>query len=461
MKKYLYFFLFFLFFTFSTTLLYSSNIVYPWRATSTIVQKGKSFEIWLNADTIQQVEKVVLKAQYNDVVPTYKISYGNWVYDVTSQNRFNQKIVVAIPQSAPADRYDLILKTTKGDLISNAAVKVISEIKSTYYLLHISDIHAFQNGYETTLQRLTTIVDIANIINPEIVFNTGDNLYRPTEERMSLLFDGDLKLGAKGLNQFNAATFTIVGNHDVDMDQHSQVEGFSHHAKFWNRWWGLQSFQFEYGNGRYLGINNGWPGFDATHQIEESTSFLKRVGSGNFRVLAAHIRGQQMNKLDSAAMLNLVLIGHNHHIANTNPSLLNNMPKQYIANSVRDNMEFNLFKVEEKSGRFTPVSSPSAQVVYIENPEDAKSPVLYRPKLTLHFEQPNDGSFFINKATLINKFDFPIDQAKIRFIVPKGKKYSISLGKIEQEFDGRMYHIIDVLVNVAARSSCIVSLSGK
>lgn len=432
---------------------FCGNIVFPWRAATAIVKAGESFEVWFNASEAETINSVILKGPYNTLSPSAEIKTGRWVYDVTSQNTYNTKITVKVPKSAPADRYDIVLNTSTGMIESPAGVKVISKYKSSYYILHFSDIHAFQNGYETTFDRLSTIIDIANIINPEMVFNTGDNLYRPTEERMNHLFAGNTENEHKGLNQLKAAVFSVAGNHDIDFDNMPEEGFYKEKSEWWNKWWGLQAYNFSYGNGRFMAINNGWHGFNPAQQIAEIQSWLKKAGKGNFRLGAAHIRNKGMLPFDSIADLNLVLIGHNHNIANQNPTPLNDKPIQYIVNSVRDHMEFNLFKVNAKTGESTPVSGPTAQVVYVENPEDSKTPSLYRPKLRLTYAEPNDGSSAINSATVINGFDFSIEGAKVRFVMPLGKKYKVSNGKVEQAFDGTSVHVVDVMIDLKPNST--------
>ena len=440
---------------------FCGKIIYPWRATTAIVKSGDSFEVWFNADAGQTVRSVLLKGPYNKVTTTLSLKTGSWVYDVTSQNTFNTKITVKVPKSAPADRYDIELNTSAGSVVSQAGVKVIKNYKPGYYILHFSDIHAFQSGYETTFNRLTTIIDIANIINPEIIFNTGDNLYRPTEDRMNQLFAGNNETSCKGLNQLMAATFTVPGNHDTDFDKMPPKGFYREKADWWNYWWGLQAYNFTYGQGRFMVINNGWEGFDPAIQIKEAGAWLQKTGKGKLRVGAAHIRNKELSAFDSIADPGLILIGHNHNIANQNPSPLRNKPIQYIVNSVRDHMEFNLYKVDEKTGNYTPVGSQTAQVVYVENPDDSKIPALYKPKLTLSFSNSNDGSFASNTATIVNKFNFSIEGAKVRFIMQSGHSYSVSKGFIEQAFDGTSVHVVDVLINLEPESTTRIDIEAS
>jgi hypothetical protein len=399
-----------------------------------------------------------LQGPFNTVSTIRTVEKGNWVYDKTSLNTYNNKITVTVPASAPTDRYDIILNTSIGQVASLGGVKVIKDYKSSYYILHFSDAHAFQSGYESTLQRLSTIIDIANIINPEIVFNTGDNMYRPTDDRMNQFFIGNTSLNTKGLNKLNAATFTAVGNHDYDLNT-GVVSGFCpEKSNWWNIWWGLQAYNFTYGNGRFMVINDGWDGFNPADQIVDATSWLNSVGVGNFRLGAAHIKNTKVIPFDNSVNLEILLVGHNHFIAKENPVLLNNKPIQYVANSIRDNMEFNLFRVDGKTGDCVPVSCSTAQVVAIENPEDENSPYLYKPKLKLSFTDANDGTNATNTVTIVNKLSFPIVGASVRFIMPLGSFYSVTKGEIEQAFDGNSVHIVDVRIDLEANSENVIDI---
>ena len=444
--------------TLSTNISWCQNIVYPWRAASAIVKSGESFEVWFNATDGQTVNSVLLQGPYNSVATTHNIQKGNWIYDVTSLNTYNTKITVTVPKTAPADRYDIILNTSAGQATSLAGLKVIKNYKDNYYILHFSDIHAFQNGYPNTLHKLSTLVDIANIINPEMAFNTGDDLYRPNEDRMNQLFDGNKKENLKGLNHLNAATFTVVGNHDIDFDNLPEEGFYPEKSKWWNQWWGLQAYNFTYGEGRFMVINDAWEGYDPSLQIAEADAWLQKTGIGNFRLGSAHIKDSELLDLEKKANLSIVLVGHNHHIANQNPRLFNGKTNLFISNSMRDNMEFNLYRINTKTGIFSTVSGPTAQVIYVENPADQNSPALYKPKLRITYSNANDGTSTKNKVTLQNNFNFPIEDARVRFIMPLGSKYSITQGTIDQSFDGTSVHIVDVNIKLEPNSTSEIDI---
>ena len=451
--------LIFLFIIGFTTVGWGAKIVYPWRATTAIVKSGETFEVWVNADKGETVNSVILQGPYNTLTTKKNVETGNWIYDKISLNTYNTKITVTVPVSAPADRYDIVLNTSGGQEVSSAAVKVIKEYKTSYYILHFSDIHAFQEGYNTTLERLSTIIDISNIIDPEIVFNTGDSMYRPTEDRMNQFFVGNTSLHTKGLNKLNAATFTVAGNHDYDLNTGEAGGLFPEKSNWWNTWWGLQAYNFTYGNGRFMVINDGWVGFNPADQIADATSWLNAVGIGNFRLGAAHIKDTKVIPFDKSVNLGILLVGHNHFIAKENPALLNNKPIQYVVNSIRDNIEFNLYRVDGKNGNCVPVSGSTAQVVAIENPDDKNSPSLYKPKLTLSFSKTNDGTNATNTATIVNRLNFPVLGARVRFVMPLGSLYSVTKGKIDQVFDGNSVQIVDVHVDIDANSTNIIDIT--
>ncbi|MCD6288708.1 MAG: hypothetical protein J7M12_06290, partial [Candidatus Hydrogenedentes bacterium] len=159
------------------------KIVYPWNATTAIVKAGESFDVWFDADAGQTVTNVTLRGPYHSETPVMGTPVtGSWVYDQTSGNSYDTRITVTVPSTANADRYDLVLDTTTGQEVSRSAVKVIRKYKANYKILHISDTHLrgapHTLGYLDGLleKRLTAIVDMANIIDPELVFLTGDNL---------------------------------------------------------------------------------------------------------------------------------------------------------------------------------------------------------------------------------------------------------------------------------------------
>lgn len=459
--------LFFITLFFFPTNGWSANIVRPWRSTTAIVKVGESFEVWLNADDGQAVNSVQLIGPYQTVNCTHAITSGDWVYDPLSGNKYNTKIMVTVPFDAPADRYDLALNTTGGTVTSYGGVKVVKEYKTEYYIMHMSDGHIYQYGYDanTLLARKTAMIDIANIMDCQIIIETGDNMYnvRNHPEREVIYFRGDEALGIKGMADAAAATFLVPGDHDAHTANDWPQASVQVNSDFFNDYWGMQSSSFKYGNGRFMMLNNAWGVSETSanvhqNQIDDAIAWLNGDGAGgNFFLTAGHCYNKMHEFINDTEQLDLVLAGDKHHIRTDNPySFDTGSPAiAYIAGSIRDHFEFNLFQVNNETGTFSPVPGTNAvaEVLNSGNQDDIDTWVR---NLSIEFENDNNGFFYENTATIDNKFDFPIKGAKVRFVMPRGFDYRVTNAEITQQFDGDEYRVIDVTLDVDANSTSVV-----
>jgi sugar phosphate isomerase/epimerase len=303
--------------------------------------------------------------------------------------------------------------------------------------------------------KISALVDIANIIGPEILFVTGDlinNAKYPPQERAAFFYEGAQFSELKGMHGFNAATFSVVGNHDFLEGKQPGTGYYKEKSEFWNRYHGLQCHHFTYGSTRCMVVNTGWNGFDWTHQLHDHMSWLNDAGPGDFRVAAYHksengIMGAWANQID----LDLAVIRHNHHLAKDNPYDLGGRDIQYYADSLREHFCFNLFRVHP-DGNYTVVNNQDA----VENPAD--DPFLWKPKLTLDYANSNEGTSLTNTATLVNKFDCGFPRARVRFVMPKAMAYTVSKGTIRQQFDGDSVTVVDISVAIDADSSTSITI---
>lgn len=464
----------------------AGKIVYPWRSTTAIVKAGETFEVWFSADAEQTINAVELQSQFLKVTPNITNTISQtWVYDKWSENTCNTKLTVLVPASTPSDRYDLILKTTTGDEISLAAVKVIKEHKSSFYVFHISDAHRWQGTYDTNkiLKMVATTIDIANIINPEMVFETGDNHYpntnnaASTRQRANEYYDGFMSGTEfiKGLNQFSAPVFSIPGNHDTPQKGYEKEPGYPAPgytkipSQYYNEYYGLQAHNFSYGNARIIGVNNAWfpdgsngvPNFQ--HQTDEAKAWLAKVGNGTFRIGYCHVPEPIPTKafyeplLNVGAPLNLILAGHVHRASNT--YTIKDYPNVKITHTVYPLRElhrkaaFNLYKVDLANNTYTAVGDSIGAHEGLAIADDFSS-----TKLKLSYSKANDGSNIDNTATIVNKYNFSISDARVRFVVPKGNQYYVRNATIVQQFDGTDFHVIDADYDLDANSTHIVTL---
>jgi hypothetical protein len=452
------------------------RIVYPWRATTAIVQAGRTFEVWYKADPGEEVTGARLEGPFKTLAADIReIGKTAWVYDRQSGEACNRKLTVAVPAGAPADRYALVLTTSRGEEKSPGGVKVVREFKKEYYIMHISDMHAWQKVKEygqAPMLKVSVLADMANIIDPEMVFFTGDHMYFPNDQRINEYYAGGWKLHGRemnGLHDFHAATFEAVGNHDYQTEtapgeEPERIDKIKH----WNRNFGLQAYNFTYGDGRFMVVNNSMG--DYRNQIDDAVAWINGAGKGNFRLGVFHIR-ELSQPFHGALKENrtpptLCLAGHEHNKASGNPWPVNGDPVIYIASAIRDYMDFNLFKVNAVTGACVPVSGPDARVFPLDNPPSLteNNPAKYHPKLALSHANANDGAATTNTATLTNRFDFGIDGARVRFVMKKGNEYSVTgPAVITQQFDGDgdAGRVVDVRVDLAADSTRKVGISPK
>lgn len=458
----------------------AGKIVYPWRSTTAIVKAGETFEIWFSADAGQTVTAVELQSQYLKVTPSITNTVNEtWVYDQWSENTCNTKLTVSVPVGTPADRYNLVLKTSTGNEISLAAVKVIKEYKSSFYVFHISDAHRWQSPYDTNkiLKMVAATIDVANIINPEIVFETGDNHYpntnnpASTAQRTTDYYNG-FTSGTefvKGLNQFTAPVFSIPGNHDTPRKNYALEPDMKTPSVYYNEFYGLQAHNFSYGNARFIGLNNAWfsdesngvPNFQ--HQTDEAKVWLDKAGKGTFRMGYCHVMTPTPLKafydplFKAGAPLNLILAGHCHWAGNTHS--IKDYPNVKITHTgyplreLHRKAAFNLYRIDLTTNKYMAIGDSIGAHEALAIADDYSS-----VRLKLSYSKANDGTNVENTATIVNKLNFEIKDARVRFVVPKASAYYVRNATIEQQFEGTDFHVIDAVYDLDANSTHVVTL---
>jgi predicted MPP superfamily phosphohydrolase len=493
MRKFTSLFISLFFILFIATESWGGKIVYPWRATTAMVMAGESFEVWFVADNGQTVDSVKLIGPHINVTPvSFSATTGSWTYDQWSGNTYNTKITVNVPADAPADRYDLYLKTSTGDEISLAAVRINRQYRDSYYVMHFSDAHRWQSPYDTEgiiLKEVSAIIDAANIIDPVVLVETGDfhypNTARPdiSELRIQQFMRGNSSV--RGLNNARAPVYLIPGNHDAEskdynneINAHGEKEGLRVLATWYNKTYGLTCTNFIYGNTRFIGVNNGWssrnlgrdPGFVPNYkwQLDSATNWLQEVGPGNLRIAFFHKPQQSASPVFRPFYainqpISLMMTGHSHTDIN-NPYALDGVSvdgkEVRITYSTRSPREgnfrapFNLYKVDNLTGTWQTVGNSRASNEALATTKDYTS-----DKLTLKISNLTSGHS--KTATIKNGFNFEIEGAFARFVMPKGASYIITSGDgyIEQQFEGHSNHIVDVKMNVPANSTKTLTLS--
>jgi predicted MPP superfamily phosphohydrolase len=460
---------------FLSTAGWCAKIVYPWRATTAVVVSGSTFEVWFSADAGQTVNSITLQGPYKSVTPTFTTaSSTTWTYDTWSGNTCNRKIIVTVPSDAPADKYDLILNTSTGTVKSTQSVKVIKAYKKIFYIMHITDAHRYESSGDAdknkTLREISTIIDVANVIDPEFLVETGDNIWGNDESetswgaRCDKMWNG-YENGTehiKGLCESFAAVFSTPGNHDCLTNNDYKEPNTQRPSKDWNRNHGLQNFGIVYGSARIIGANVGWAfGSGNTWQFAQQKDWLKTVGAGNMIIGMCH-KPEDANFYNAFSSngtpFKWMLTGHTHKTSE-NPWTVSGQRIGYTAllnkyDASRANCPVSIYKVDLAAATLTPIGNAQGANFAISTKDNYST-----KKVKISFSKTNTGTNTDNVATVTNNFGYTITGARVRFVMPKGKTYQVTGGTIQQAFDGDKYHIVDASYDLAASSTKTVSIA--
>ncbi len=146
--------------------------------------------------------------------------------------------------------------------------------------MHFSDPHRWEASKDTPgiiYPEQSSVIDIANIIAPEMFIETGDCYWQSSNSSTNLARLDEFINGTgtiNGLNNLNTAYFAIPGNHDTPTHNYYNEPDLATPARAWNEYFGLTCQNFTYGNTRFVGITNSWcpstgggdPGYVANYQ---------------------------------------------------------------------------------------------------------------------------------------------------------------------------------------------------
>jgi len=472
----------------------AADIVYPWRAASAIVQAGDGFCVWFNNPENAAIDSVrligpftILKTGIDSIIT------GRFEYDSYTHGSVNNRIYVQAPTLAPMGLYHLAVHCGGETLVSLKSVQVIDHFKPAHSFIHISDLHVSRQwqgsaakGYAKELELLDRFIRVANIIAPDFILITGDNIHHYTrlnadsdgwggenvyaadqpplvEEKYRNLFEG--AGGFAGLYALEVPFFLTTGNHDF-----YGVASTDHMAKAkqWNALCGLRVYGFSYAGTRVVVADDylGDPKTDIPDrhplsglQGQTLKNFFKENGAGCLRIMAQH----RPDRIDTAFIdqykINILLNGHRHDPAaewvGATPTL-STRPGTVCRSGESGRWAttlgfFRLFYTNEDSFTFTP------PLRFCRNPT---APVHeLKLNLTLDFSRPNDGSSRQNTGLIINNLGVDLPHCRIRFIMKKGT-YTIDRGCIEQILHADKVTVVDVRVPVKANARETVAIAG-
>jgi len=471
----------------------ANQIVYPWRANPVILESGQTIEILYDNIGGTSIDSVILEGPYNRVVLLVDTVRTGWFeYDTYTKAAVSNQIQVTVPKGTPEELYNLIVKSGGETNVSKRSVKVLKAFNNPHRFIHISDPHVSrqwigtpENGYAKELELLDRFIEVANIIHPEYIIVTGDIIHDYTrfdadslgwggvvrsgfehaplaEEKYKNYFEG--AAGFSGVYGFNAPVFSIPGNHDF---YGPKADNYPAKATQWNRLMGKRVYGFSYLNTRVIGSDDylGDPVVDIPDSAPMSglqgtllDNFLNKAGSGTLRIMAQH----RHNRIDTSFInrhkINILLNGHSHspreELVGTTPTLSIRsgvvVRSGEITNWKKRLGFFRIFTIDDGVYRY------SEPLRFCKNPTSAYNELVMN--LTLNFLEDNTGKQSSNEALITNDFDVELPNCNVRFVMAKGK-YKVDQGSIYQVIETPRFSILDVRVDVNARSSARVKIA--
>jgi len=480
---------------FAQSFLPAGGIVYPFRASPAIVKTGNQFHILYTNKGQYKIDSIVLKGPYSRVtLQIDSISKGRFEYDSYTTMYTNTKIWVTVPKGRPEDMYDLVVYAAGETEISRRSVKLVKEFSTKHSFIHITDTHVSRNwvgpandGFAEELQLLDRFISVANIISPDLVIITGDLIHDYTrfnkdergwggdtikgydklptiEEKYRNYFEG--AKGYRGVQYINAPVFSVPGNHDfygMKEDNHPAK------AAQWNALCGIRVSGLAYAGTRFMFIDDylGDPVKDIPNKKPMSglqgkvlTNFLKINGPGQLRIMAQHRHDRADTAFLNQNKIGLIVNGHIH---TPHADTLGKTPTIRIRPGVVARSGEN-HRWEQILGLFRIIRIDGEKFAYSEPLRFCANPTLpyqqIKLNLTLDFKANNAGSSSENVAVIDNKLPVKLPACRVRFVMKKGN-YTVTGGRINQQFNSGKLTIVDVDADVNARSNKTIGIKLK
>ncbi|MHA4893575.1 metallophosphoesterase family protein [Pedobacter sp. PWIIR3] len=480
---------------FSQSFIPAGGIVYPFRASPTIVKSGTAFHILYNNKAQHQIDSIVLRGPYSRIhLQIDSLLKGRFEYDSYTSMYTNNKIWVKVPVGSPEDMYDLMVYSAGEVEISRRSVKLVREFSARHSFIHISDTHISRNwvgpandGFAEELQLMDRFINVANIIAPDLVIVTGDLIHDYTrfnkdargwggdtikgynklptiEEKFRNYFEG--AKGYRGVQYINAPVFSVPGNHDfygMKEDNHPAK------AAQWDAICGIRVSGLAYAGSRFMFIDDylGDPVKDIPNKKPMSglqgkvlLNFLEENGPGKLRIMAQHRHDRADTAFLNQQKIGLIVNGHIHtpHVDTLGKTPTIRMRPGVVCRSgenERWELILGMFRIIRIDGAKFEYTEP---LRFCSNPTAAYDKI--KLNLTLNFKSANLGGSTSNEAVLANKLPANLPGCRVRFVMKKGK-YTVTGGTVRQAFDSGKLSIVDVDADVNAGSSKKVSIKLK
>jgi 3',5'-cyclic AMP phosphodiesterase CpdA len=390
---------------------------------------------------------------------SYNVSSNHWTLTFTSPSQIGL--------------YDINASAMIGSYIQfnwqPNSLKIVQEFKTSYKFIVIADPqfhrdgsagYAFRNE-KTGVGNFTALLQEINTIHPEFVLNAGD-LTEWTDEIALMNYRRwcDFYLD-------DIPVVSIIGNHgDFESTANTGIDEWGSGKGMWEYIIGPTEGIFYYGTHAFVRGDTASPqlselperyNFIMNALDDISTSTMKYLMTHHPLVPYGEVGAEIIqSETERNAIINkLKTIGANAHFCGhwheDGYDEIDNILFLLTTEAVGDNPGYRIIEVE---------NNEIVKFSY-EEPDKASYSATSNPinKIKTFFQKPNDGTMTSQTAAVQNCLSHEIKDAHIRFKMESDETYIVTGGTIHNSFVENGVRIFDVLYDVDANSSKIVSVS--
>ncbi len=436
----------------------------PRLALPAIRTPGESFEVWIRGEGIEN------SSYFNITIigegETYSLKISKLIKEddrwILSLRLANDTLV---------DFYDISVIVDAQEQYQQNAVNVIKEYKNPFKFVHITDIHVDDKNSVANFQAAVREI---NLINPELVFITGDSYDAdPTGSGTPDQDQADMFINiCKG---FRVPVYVITGNHEYS---YRNAEGINIYSNTINP---LLDYTFNYGKHHFIGLNCGhWqrspipsiPHPDnkvesfTDQQMEWITNDLTKHTNDSMKLIFMHAPLKTNNGRDTPMwhvedMENLMIendvkafiAGHTHRdeIIDVNDNVLEGdwqapdypLVIQTASGGSEDTVEecsYRVFKVDNDTFDY---------YTYDHDGDGVRNSVASTPmgRIKVEISKPNDGTRVSSEFTVTNDQYEDLEDGRVILKMatpPEGMNYCVNDGEVinvVDTLDGQNVHI--------------------
>lgn len=239
----------------------AAHVVFPLPTMPVFVLRGGCFE---SAVAAPEETQNAWEAELLSKTGGGPVSVKTTSYNPGGKSR---QLEICTSSNTPLGLHDLSISAPGAAAFSKRSVMVLSEFKTKYTFVHITDVHigccrkVDEYSKERTPspapeQGFARIADEVNALKPDFVLITGDivtsaeAVARVQGKVYGTVAEDEFREFLNLLDRFDVPTFVVPGNHDLVGTVNKSL------LDFWEREMGPRYFSFEYGGDYYLGMDN-------------------------------------------------------------------------------------------------------------------------------------------------------------------------------------------------------------